>query len=226
MKIKWFYLAGVGLVLVSFIVGLLVVVPRLSGKPAAIAQVETPIPPYLEGLEEKMFDPAVDAQGRQSLAEKIEMYKLAQSVQIAGAAAPAAKDPSAVQIPALADSVGEQVLPSGIYVGSDGMVKPEEGNIRNYLQRQEGDGTILVIFAGSSAQDEQEGLLILMSYNAALDVVEYQHYLHATKAGALTILADEGTRIKLQAANETIWYFDLTTRSITQESPYLDMTRP
>ncbi len=219
MKIKWIIPAAVILALVV-VVGIVVSTsPRLP-KAAVIAVTAetTPVPEYLQGLEEKMFDPAIDAQGRASLAEKIEMYKTAEAIRQNGLAAPASKDPAQAQAPDMAapQGAGAGELPSGIFEGSDGMVRPEEGRILNYLQRNGEDGSSLLVFAGHSAVNEQEGLIIIASLNSAREMVEYVHYTHAAQVGALRILADEGGRIQLQATDESIWYFDLATRTFGQ----------
>jgi len=218
MKIKWIIPAAV-LLAVVLVVIILVTTTRPVPKTAPIAvTATTPVPGYLQGLEEKMFDPAIDAQGRESLAEKIEMYKTAEAIRESGLGAPASKDPAQAQLPPMVDSVGGGAgeLPAGSFEGSDGMVDPEEGHILNYLQRNSEDGSSLLVFAGSSAEDGQEGLIIVASLNGAREMGEYVHYPHSAKAGALRILADEGGRIALQATDESIWYFDLATRTFGQ----------
>ena len=219
MKIKWIIPAAVILALVVVVSIVVSTSPRLP-KTAVIAVTAdtTPVPEYMQGLEEKMFDPAIDAQGRASLAEKIEMYKTAEAIRQSGLAAPASKDPAQAQAPDMAapQGAGAGDLPAGIFEGSDGMVGPEEGRILNYLQRNGADGSSLLVFAGSSAENEKEGLIIIASLNGGREMVEYVHYPHAAQAGALRILADEGGRIQLQATDESIWYFDLATRTFGQ----------
>jgi hypothetical protein len=206
---------------------LILTLPQIAGAKPAAVKAATPVPLYLQGLESKMFDPAVDARGRQSLKEKITMYKLSVSQQEAGLAAPAGKDPSTVQFPEGGDiSAQPQVLPAGIYPGSDGLIKPQEGNIRNYFQQQTEDGSVLVLFAGGSPEDDSQGLIIWMGLDAALEVVEYRHYLHEAKVGAFTILEASGERLTLLADNQTTWYFDLSTQTFTQVSLYPELTRP
>lgn len=227
MKIKWFYLAGLSTILIVVIAVTAFFVLSKQDRPISNSIDPTPALLYMEALEQRVYDPAVDAQGRQSLVEKIELYQHAQMYQSAGAAAPAVKDPASVAFPPSAERIDDGGFPSDIFPGSDGMVKPDEATIQNYLQRKAEDGSILALFAGSTAQNPEKGLIIFVLINPSQEVEEYIHYPHEANAGALTILEDRGNWIKLQAENGTIWYFDVTLRFFTQEDPFRDrMSNP
>lgn len=206
-NLPWLLLA------LAILVGSLILVQLVGAQPAqsdpaqkVAAQAPTPGLPILS--EERLFDPKLDVDSRAALTEKLEMQEQIEADRAAGAAAPAPKDqPSLLPNVAGAKDVTGQPE-SGIFPGSDGMVKPEVANILNYWVGSV-DGQTLIVMAGSEPENGAMGLVIVM-VNDGFSVSGYRHITAPDGVQALRVTRQDEMMLVLEDAQSRTVKFDLS----------------
>ncbi len=174
--------------------------PRQGATPVA-----NPINP------ERLFDPALDPQSRSALSEKLEIENRRTADSSAGAGNPAPKTPGMVTpAPGLAAAAGGEVQ-SGIYPGSDGMVRPDDAQINNYWVGTVG-GQVLVVLAGSEPDDAGKGLVILLTSDG-FSVTGRQRVQAPGGIGSLKVTQADSERLMMQDNQGNTITFDLASRS-------------
>ena len=140
--------------------------------------------------EKQLMDPSVDLPGREMLIEKIDLEKRAEANRKAGEAAPANKTAPAIM--AAGAAAAPLQVETGIFEGSDGMVRPGQADITNYW-RGILDGRIVIVFAGSVAGNDSHGMLVVLitSDDQASSDVAFNNYLAPLGVGKLRILSEK-----------------------------------
>lgn len=166
-------------------------------------------------MQQQLMDPKLDVASRQSLMEKIDLQKRADADRDVGQRDPASKGgtprlPQTNQLAAV-----PQGNSSGIYPGSDGMVKPEEAQVNNYWQGKLG-ALDVVVLAGSAPGDPTQGLVIVVTSGSTTGQGAYQRILAPDKNGSLRILKAEAGKLQIQAENGAMLTFDLNKLEFTQ----------
>ncbi|HMN62583.1 MAG TPA: hypothetical protein PJ988_19620 [Anaerolinea sp.] len=164
--------------------------------------------------EQRMFDPNLDPQSRESLSEKIAIQTRTAADQAAGEANPAPKD----KVPPLPaqpqQAVAGPQAQVGIFNGSEGMVKPEQAQINNYWQG-EIDGKPTMVLAGAEPQDSAKGLVIVVTSDG-FSVTGF-HIIPAPE-GVSSLKAVDYTpqTLFLEDANGNRLTFDLKTQAFAK----------
>lgn len=167
-------------------------------------------------LERQVLNTQISADIRASLEEKIELSRNLNEQMVN------LSIPSAEKIPprfnAMLGSGGEtESFETGIFPGSDGMIKPEQAKINNYWQGQAGNEKIF-IFAGSLPDDETAGRVVCIRINAADVMANPSVTIFDTPIsnGSLRVMDSSDGTIALNAADGTAYFFDLATNSLRQ----------
>lgn len=167
-------------------------------------------------LERQVLNTQISADIRDSLEEKLELSRNLDKQMLN------LTIPSAEKIPprfnTMLGSGGEtEPFETGIFPGSDGMVKPEQAKINNYWQGQAGNEQIFV-FAGSLPDDETAGRVVCIRINAADAMATPSVMIFDTPIsnGSLRVSDSSDGTIALNAADGSAYFFDLATNSIRQ----------
>ena len=178
-------------------------------------QMSVAVAPTKKNMQAQLMDPALDPQSREMLIEKIELEKRAEANQKAGEANPAAKTPSD-QLSVAAVPAQLQVE-TGIFEGSEGMVRPDQAVIANYW-RGILNGKVLIAFAGSKVDNDKQGMIVLVtaSLDPAVSDTTFENFLAPPEGGKLRVIDAKDGVLSLQRANGTPIKFDLNTKTFSQ----------
>jgi hypothetical protein len=179
---------------------------------AGQAQPGTPTPEIISA--ERLFDPALDPQSRASVAEKLEMKTRQAADLAAGEANPAPKDKMPPTPTVEKQLLANATALSGIFSGSEGMVKPDQAAINNYWQGSL-NGRATMVLAGSEPQDTTQGLVIVVSSDG-FAVSDYQVIDAPAGVSSLTVVDALETTLVLQDLDGTRLVFDLPTLSFVK----------
>ena len=157
---------------------------------------------------ERLFDPNLDPQSRQSLADKLAMEDRQKADREAGEVNPAPKNPNqGVAAPNNANALAQ--VPTGIFPGSDAMVKPEEAKINNYWQGLV-NGQVVVVLAGSRPDDENKGLVVIL-LSDGFSLTGYQQVQAPEGTSSLKVVEAGADRLTLQDTQGRKLSFNLST---------------
>lgn len=157
--------------------------------------------------QERLFDPNLDVASRAALSEKLEMQKRSEADRAFGANAPADKaNLAALPNPGIKDMAAQPE--SGIFPGSDGMVRPEEADILNYWVGSQA-GQALIVMAGSEPGAPERGLVIVM-VNDGFSLTGYQRIAAPDGVQALKVIEQEGSLLVMEDSTMRQVRFDLT----------------
>lgn len=204
----------VGLVVFSGIWGVSRLLP--TSDTALIGAVKARATPVVlsgpASMQATLMDPAVDLAGRETLMEKIEIRKRVDDNEKAGQSKPGDKT-SPVQAAPQAVMAASQVE-TGIFEGSEGMIRPEQAAIQNYW-RGVVDGKVIMLMAGASAQDPNQGLVVRIeaSLDPADNSIQFEFFNSPRKDGSLRVSEVKGNLVTLQAPGGAILQFDLQKRT-------------
>jgi len=178
----------------------------------------TPVQPIREAwniqqMKESLFDPALDVTMRENLTEKIELAQKAQQAVLESAASPAPKEAPVLPRYSMNSLMGEWQSASGIYEGSDGLVRPEDVTISNYWQGVVA-GKGIAVLAGADASDPAQSILIVLTTELPDGVSTYQRLPLQEKAGKIRIVHADFPRLTLQSAEGRQWIFNVETLSL------------
>jgi hypothetical protein len=210
---RWMpWIMVVGLVLVGGLmlarwVGAQRLFEPLQAKTGLSEGVSTPMPSNLVA-KEKLFDPALDPQSRAGITEKLNMQQKAAADQGTGKANPASKEGRPV-LPSVGGQPAILQVESGIFPGSDGMVRPEEAQINNYWQGNVA-GSQMVVLAGSEVDDKAKGLVIVLSSDG-FSMTGYQRVSAPDGFSSLHVVEQQETRLVLLDSQQHSLVFDLKT---------------
>lgn len=178
----------------------------LSRSESAARTVSTPVTKPID--VENLFDPSLDPQARSALSEKLDMETRLEDDRSAGAANPAPKTSSqGIAAPNSADALAQ--VETGIFPGSDAMVKPEEARINNYWQGVV-NGQVLVVLAGSAPDDESKGLLVILTSDG-FSLTGYKQIPAPDGSSSLTVLEAAADHLVLQDSQGKQLIFNLTS---------------
>lgn len=213
MSRKWGWIAGV--IFVVFVGGWLVYrvvsvalvnAVEASSKEALPGQTVTP--PERLVSKERLLDPNLDVQSRASLAEKLELQQRLEENQKAGEVAAAPKNkPPEFSGPGMKGM--EETPMSGVFPGSDGMVRPEEAEIINYWAGSFG-GSGWTVLAGSMPQDPSRGVVIVLK-NDGFSLTDYQFIAAPEDVEQLRVVSAENGMILLEDRQGRKLKFDLSS---------------
>jgi hypothetical protein len=177
-----------------------------SERAAAVAN--TPVTRPIDA--KNLFDPNLDPPSRSALSEKLDMENKLDDDRTAGAANPAPKTSNqGIGAPNSADAL-EQVA-SGIFPGSDAMVKPEEARINNYWQGVV-NGQVMVVLAGSAPDDESKGLVVILTSDG-FSLTGYKQVAAPEGSASLTILEAAADQLILEDTQGKQLMFSLTAQA-------------
>jgi len=182
----------------------------LAGNPVAGKPTPT-APPGAIISEQRLFDPNLDLQSRESLNEKLEIEALKATQKAAGEANPAPKDKLPPAPTVVNQAVANPPAPSGIYNGSEGMVKPEQAQINNYWQGAF-NGKALMVMAGSEPVDTSKGLVIVVSSDG-FSVTGFEIVLAPQGVGSLKVVEATGAILTLEDQSGNRLTFDLASQA-------------
>ena len=157
--------------------------------------------------EQRIMDPAVDLPAREMLIEKIDLQKRADANRQAGELNPANK-----VVPSFLAAGGAAAEPlqveTGIFEGSDGMVRPSQANITNYWRGIQ-DGKIVIVFAGSAAGKDQEGMIVVItsSVDPSISDVAFEYFPAPAGIGRLRILGEKDGELSLKDTSGKLLQF-------------------
>ena len=157
---------------------------------------------------ENLFDPNLDPPARSALSEKLDMQSQLDDDRTAGAANPAPKTTNqGIAAPNSADALVQ--VETGIFPGSDAMVKPEEARINNYWQGVI-NGQVLVVLAGSAPEDESKGLLVILTSDG-FSLTGYQQVFAPDGITSLSVTEATADQLILQDTQGKQLTFNLTS---------------
>jgi hypothetical protein len=179
------------------------------------AQMSAVVSQAQEDLQTQLMDPKLDLQSREMLIEKIELENRVAANQKSGEEKPAPKT-QANQIVAAAAPEQLQVE-TGIFEGSEGMVRPEKAAISNYWRGVLNE-KIYIAFAGSKAGDDKQGMIVLVttSQDPAVNDINFEDYFAPVNGGQLRVMEAKDGVLVLQQASGALIKFDLNKRVFTQ----------
>lgn len=178
-------------------------------------QMSVTVSPAQEDLQSKLMNPSLDQKSREMLMEKIELEKRIDLNQKFGAENPAPKTPpnqiSAAVLPALLQ------VETGIFEGSEGMIRPERAAITNYWQGVL-NGKVYIAFAGSKPDDDKQGMIVLVttSQDPAVSDITFEDYYAPANGGKLRVIEAKDGILVLQRASGALLKFDLNTKTFMQ----------
>ena len=173
-----------------------------STGPVVSTQVNDPVD------SENLFNPNLDPQARSALSEKLDMESRSEGDREVGAANPAPKAANqGIAAPNSADALAQVV--TGIFPGSDAMVKPDEARINNYWQGVF-NGQVLVVLAGSAPDDENKGLLVILTSDG-FSLTGYQQVSAPEGIASLRVTEATANQLVLQDTQGKQLTFSLTS---------------
>jgi hypothetical protein len=185
-----------------------------NAEPAAMAKglpdsVETP---PSKQMQEQLMDPLLDEAARESLMEKIEIAKNIEQQQSAGAIPPAPKVPPDFGPEALV--MAQPQVESGIFPGPEAMIWPSLMRISNYWQGLV-DGEVVMIFAGSSADDPRQGLVVIATTSAdpAVGDIRFERLPAPGQTGSLRVASESGGILTLETPEGVQLTFSIAAKS-------------
>jgi len=164
--------------------------------------------------EQRLFDPNLDPQSRESLSEKLAIQTRTAADQAAGEVNPASKEippplPNAPQ-----QAVAGSQAQTGIFNGSEGMVKPEQAQINNYWQGLI-DGSPAMVLAGAEPEDTAKGLVIVVTSDG-FSVTGFRTIPAPEGIGSLKAVDFTSQTLILEDTNGTRLTFDLKTQTFVK----------
>lgn len=212
---RWIFWGALALLIVA--VGAWIAGRMLGQANATSVQqvVPTAVPqdnrPELERLQEQLLDPRLDVEARESMMKKIDLLKQAEADRQAGGPAPAPKVPP--EFPQQNQVLAPAEIETGIFPGSEGMVKPSVAQINNYWQGPV-DGQVVMAFAGALSDDPQQGALILATIPGdPMQEIGFVTYLSPAKGGTLRVSSETEGILTLSQADGAMLRFDMRART-------------
>lgn len=175
-------------------------------------QEKAPYTGSIEEMQQLLLDPGVDLAGRESLMEKIDIQKQVEAQKAAAENNRAPKTETG--LPAARGLQAGQEIPSGIFEGSEGILKPDVMQVVNFWQGPVQNGTAQV-FAGSEPDDANRGLVMVIWTGSDPTGSQATRFPMAESHGALRVVAVEGQIATLMADDGTQWQFDLSVGVFT-----------
>lgn len=194
--------AGAGLYYWLSSSGLLTVATTAKASPAMVE----PTPEILS--KDTLMDPKLDPLGRATISEKLALKQNAEALQAAGKAKPAPKDPS-YQPESMQGVGGAYEVQTGIFPGSEGMVRPDTATINNHWVGLV-NGTPVVVLAGSEPDAAGKGVLVIIAGEGAV-LSGFQKLQAPENAGSLTIQAEQDGLLVLSDASGQTFIFNPQT---------------
>jgi hypothetical protein len=168
--------------------------------------------PPTDRMQQQLLNPQLDAASRESLMGKIEMAERVEQEQRAGETAPAPKVASEVSLQPEAKSLPE--IESGIFPGSEGMIRPSQAQINNYWQGSV-DGQSVMVFAGAAADNPNQGLVVVVTASLDPNVsdIYFVTVLAPGETGTLRVVDESDGLITLETPNGTKLMFNLSEKT-------------
>jgi hypothetical protein len=189
-------------------------VSRLIGTSQAeqpVMKMSAAVSPTQESMQDQLMDPNLDQQSREMLIEKIELEKRSETDKQAGIDNPAPKVPSVQADKAVIPA--QLQVETGIFEGSEGMVRSERAVISNYWQGVV-NGKVYIAFAGAKPGENAQGVIVLAiaSLDPAVNEIAFEEFLAPGTVGKLRVIDAKDGIVVLQQVNGGQLKFDLTTK--------------
>jgi hypothetical protein len=180
--------------------------PQETSAPAA-----SPDEHLVAGLEEALRNNNLGSADRKSMEEKLLLSQQLSDrrLPVAKSVKPGEKKRVESLLPTL-ESPKISSVEDEISEGSEGVVRSWEAAIQNMWRGRRG-GVDYQVLAGASAEDAEQGLLLVIEAQPETQQRHQQYYFAPEKTGALRILQVKGTQVTLSAANGGKLIFDLST---------------
>ena len=168
----------------------------------------------VRGLRAALNNSRLSETDRSSLQKKLELNERLAAQR---ATKPAVRTPKGnaqpFELPQSGPLLAETLQPvkDEIIIGSEGIVRPWEANIRN-LWQGEREGWYYQVLAGAAPEDEKQGLILVIRTNLDQSQRSQQFYLAPENSGVLKVLEVQGMKVLLTGADSGPISFDLTTR--------------
>jgi len=119
------------------------------------------------------------------------------------------------RVPKPADTKAGRPSPGATPGWEKGIVSNDESPSADYVVRNRWSGTVrgkqVVVFAGASASDAAQGVVLVQQRSDDGSADAPQPYVTPSKAGAVHVVAVQGTRLTLEADDGTSFAFDVAT---------------
>ena len=167
--------------------------------------------PPVERMQQQLLDPHLDVNSRESLMEKIELVQRVEQAQESGSIAPAPKTAPEFDSQTLMKAVPQ--IETGIFPGSEGMVRPSLAEINNYWQGVVA-GQIVQAFAGSSSDDPQQGVIVVVtsSMDPASSDIHFDVVPAPGETGSIHAVSETNGVLTLENETGTILLFSVAEK--------------
>ena len=163
-------------------------------------------------LQSLLINGRPDAQARGSLLKKLAIARQVAAARLAGRNNPALQAAQRLPPP---QSAPDAPMRSGIFPGDGGLFHAGQPVIINHWQSVV-DGQNIQVYAGSTGETPAGGVVIVMVTSPDRTQTTSQLYPAPSGTGPLTITAENGLDLTLQAQNGQQFNFDLQTRQFSQ----------
>jgi hypothetical protein len=211
---KWIgWVLVVGLVVILGVGLASLLLAKTNSGQAAQKNVETPAVTaiFQQSQQQKLMNPGVDLPARESLMEKIEIQNRLEENENAGQVSPASKDAAAGPGPAA--MLASSQVETGIFEGSEGMVRTDQAHIQNYW-RGLIDGKVDMLMAGATAANKDQGLVVLVvaSLDPSDSSVTFEYFNSPGKTGSLRVVGAQDNLVALQTSVGETLQFDVKNK--------------
>jgi hypothetical protein len=199
------------IVAVPILLGLVVTqIVLASGRMQEAVPTLSPGEAQIATLQAALQDPRLDALMKKSLQEKLEMAVLIATNQaISAVVTPVYAQEEATNIP-----YPTPYLDSGIFEGSDGIIRPSIAAVQNGWQGTL-DGILFQVFAGADASDANQGIIIVISHDTGQMGRSMDAYPAQQLHGWLRIESVTDGLFELISQDGTLYQFDLRSRVLS-----------
>lgn len=168
--------------------------------------------PPTERMQLQLVNPQLDTASRESLMKKIEMAERVEKEQQSGETAPAPKLTFEVSSQPEVKALTE--VESGIFPGSEGMIRPSQAQINNYWQGSV-DGQSVMVFAGAATDNPNQGLVVVVtaSLDPAVSDIHFETVLAPGETGTLRVDTESDGLLTLETLNGTELIFNLNEKT-------------
>lgn len=165
-------------------------------------------------LREQLQRPGLSDEGRKNLEEKLQIAERSATEQAAaGSAKRSVKNAPPPAAAAMLES--ESDFFEGIFEGSEGLVRPSQGDIANGWQGRY-EGSVYQVFAGSSPDQPAKGLLIVAMLEEDRPTGQRQAYAAPGEVTRLRIIEVNAGMLLLETDAGERLTFDLSTRTFSK----------
>jgi hypothetical protein len=176
----------------------------------------TPVPTGFPSIEDEtveyyqtiLAEDGLDEDMRSSLEEKLRM---AQRSATQRANSMLKQLDPAVESIAEPQFISDPIFQEGIFVGDEGIFRPDQAVIQNYWQG-ELENAYIQVFAGALGNDPEQGVIYVLVTTSDRLQTEFEQYLTPQKSGSLQIIEKSNSDLILLSEDHTEIIFDILKR--------------